>query len=83
MSVPVTRISADDVFATPGSRPPGGFAPVAPVPGGFAPLSTVRQRVACPHCAAHYLPALVKWACPVCRTPAPGLRPARPGSAAG
>ena len=35
------------------------------------------QRIACPHCAAHYQPQLVKWACPVCRTPAPGVRPAR------
>ena len=36
-----------------------------------------QARIQCPHCDAHYQPQLVQWACPVCRTPAPGLRPPR------
>lgn len=33
-------------------------------------------RVACPRCTAPYAPALTRWRCPVCDTPATGDRPA-------
>ena len=41
----------------------------APAPG----------RIACGRCGSAYLPGLVRHACPVCRTPAPGAPVARRG----
>jgi hypothetical protein len=36
-------------------------------------------RIVCARCSSAYLPRLVHFACPVCRTPAPGAPVPRPG----
>ncbi len=65
-----------DLAIQPSQTVSGGPTASPQRPRLAAPL--LEGRVVCPRCSAEYLPRLVQWACPVCRTPSPGQHARRP-----